>query len=349
MMILTMTAPQAPTTTAIGHVTKPCAQTNSSSSSRGRDEEEGNTSSMGSSGSSSSSLNSGCSNDTVTSCMNTRTHTLDPKNTNPFTRKPKKCVSFSFQQTAYFSPEQILSQQERKAECWYSETELNLSREEARMAISALHHQLQLDAAAAATPTDETTPHGTTNAPELSNEYGSWVLRCPRDETKIVCLRGIEKYADAAAKYAGQKRLVDSVLQQQSLNNQDIHVALVSRTLSQPFKEVARYYAMKSAEELDHSRKLEEEREQERKQQQEVATVLLLIMGQQQEQHHQQQQQQQQIPPNTPSTSSSSKLQQASPIVTPRGFISGKRSSFSDSPLCETRNVKPCIRATSDR
>eukprot|EP00532_Pseudo-nitzschia_australis_P013085 CAMPEP_0168222116 /NCGR_PEP_ID=MMETSP0140_2-20121125/10386_1 /TAXON_ID=44445 /ORGANISM="Pseudo-nitzschia australis, Strain 10249 10 AB" /LENGTH=252 /DNA_ID=CAMNT_0008151471 /DNA_START=213 /DNA_END=974 /DNA_ORIENTATION=+ len=239
------------------------------------------------------------------------------------TFKAKKGVSFSLQQTAYFSPEQILSKQERKNE---------------------------IDATAATstvTPATVSNGHGFTTPPPplsstsstststpLSNEYGSWVLQCPQDETKIVCLRGIEKYADAAAKYAGQKRLVDSVLQQQSLNNEDIHVALVSRTLSQPFKEVARYYAMKSAEELDLSRKLEQERE-EQKQQAEVATVLLLIMGQQQQQHEQQHQQQQlQQSTSTPPTS----------IVTPRGSILGKRSSsFANSTMSENRNVKPCI------
>ncbi|VEU41512.1 unnamed protein product [Pseudo-nitzschia multistriata] len=343
MMMLTMTAPEAPTTTAIGDDTKPFPPASSL-----KDEE---TTSLRSNASSCTSLNSSCSHDTDTSCARALPPSLDPST------KKRKRVSFSLQQTAYFSPEQMLSKQERKSQCWYSEVELSLSREEARAAIAALHHQLQLDAAAAAAASAGT--HGKrqpspAQPTELSNEYGSWVLRCPHDETKIVCLRGIEKYADAAAKYAGQKRLVDSVLQQQSLNSEDIHVALVSRTLSQPFTEVARYYAVKSAEELDLCRKHEQEKErnqtEERKQQEEVATVLLLIMGQQENRegtlheppHH---------PPGTPSPSpSSSKLQEDSPIVTPRGSASGKRSSsFSNSPLCEQRNVKPCIRAVSDR
>jgi len=325
MMILTMKAQEAPTTTTDVHDTisteKACAPTMSVDT---------NVSTMRTTAGSCDSLTSSCSNSTsytMTSNM----------------LKVKKRVSFGLKQTAYFSPEQILNKEERKCECWYSEAELNVSREEARMAIQALHHQLQLDAAAAAKAT--TTYVNESAAAPVSSEYGSWVLRCPEDETKIICLRGIEKYADAAAKYAGQKRLVNSVLQQQTLNNEDIHVSLVSRTLSEPFKEVARYYAMKSAEELDLSKKLEEEQEEtERRQREEVATVLLLIMGQENDRK----QKQHQPLPRTPQ-SSSSKFQEESPIVTPRGSMSGKRSSFTNSPLCESRNVKPCIRTISDR
>ena len=342
-MIMTMTAPDDSTTVTVTVTTTSdhdtaamkmaCAPTTGTGT---RISSEGNDiSSSSSSSGSCTSLASSCSNST--SCTITST-----------TLKAKKRVSFGLQQTAYFSPEQLLSREERKNECWYSEAELNLSRDEARMTIQALHHQLQLDAAAA---TGTTTGGGrATTATPVSEEYGSWVLRCPQDETKVVCLRGIEKYADATAKYVGQKRLVSSVLQQQTINNKEIHVSLVSRTLSEPFKEVARYYAMKSAEELDMSRKIEEQQqEMERKQREEVATVLLLIMGQ----HNNQKQQQQ--PPSTESSpspspsrpsSSSSRLQQASPIVTPRGSISNKRSSFTNSPLSESRNVKPCIRAT---
>jgi len=335
MMILTMTTPEAPTTSANGLEAKPCAQT----SSRGGEHDGEHISCLRSNSSSCTSLHSSISNDSDSSCL---------IRGNPL--KTKKHVSFSLQQTAYFSPEQILSKQERKSECWYSESELNISREEARTAIQALHHQLQLDAAAASTATNQNLTQTSQTATPLSDEYGSWVLRSPYDETQIVCLRGIEKYADAAAKYAGQKRLVDSVLQQQSLNNEDIHVALVSRTLSQPFKEVARYYAMKSAEELDLSRKLEDERKEteERKQQEEVATVLLLIMRQQENQQKQHQHQAQSSP-STSSTSSSSKYSEGSPIVTPRGSVWGKRSSCTNSPLLDKRNVKPCIRAVSDR
>lgn len=263
--------------------------------------------------------------------------------------KEKKRVSFSLQQTAYFSPEQLLNKEERKSECWYSELELNVSRDEARTAIQAMHHQLQSDAVAAAKATSTNVIERITPLAPVSDEFGNWILRCPEDQTKIVCLRGIEKYADAAAKYAGQKRLVNSVLQQQSRNNEDIHVSLVSRTLSEPFKEVARYYAMKSAEELVLSRKLEEEQEEtERRQREEVATVLLLIMGQENTRKQQEQQHQQPMP-KTPSQLPTPKLQESSPIVTPRGSMSGKRPSFTSSPLSESRNVKPCIRSFSDQ
>jgi DNA polymerase III alpha subunit len=260
--------------------------------------------------------------------------------------KVKKRVSFSLKQTAYFSPEQQLSREERKSECWYSESELNVSRDEARMAIQAMQHQLQLDAAAAAAQaTTSNIIEPVTSAAPLADEIESWILRCPEDETKIVCLRGIEKYADAAAKYAGQKRLVNSVLQQQSRNNEDIHVALVSQTLSKPFKDVARYYAMKSAEELVLSRKHEAEQEEtERKQREEVATVLLLIMGQE---NNQKQQEDPKPVCKTPSQPPNPKLQESSSVVTPRGSLSGKRS-FTNSPLCESRNVKPCVRRISE-
>jgi len=341
MMILTMKAQEAPTTTTDAHdiiatdtVCAPSSNvdididTNSHSRSR----------TIRSTAGSCNSLTSSCSNSTSSSMSSN------------IMLKEKKRVSFGLQQTAYFSPEQLLNKEERKSECWYSELELNVSRDEARTAIQAMHHQLQLDAVAAAKATSSNVIERITPLAPVSDEFGNWILRCPEDETKIVCLRGIEKYADAAAKYAGQKRLVNSVLQQQSRNNEDIHVSLVSRTLSEPFKEVARYYAMKSAEELVLSRKLEEEQEEtERRQREEVATVLLLIMGQennrkQQEQHHHQQPM-----PKTPSQLPTPKLQESSPIVTPRGSMSGKRPSFASSPLSESRNVKPCIRSFSDQ
>lgn len=258
--------------------------------------------------------------------------------------KVKKRVSFGLQQTAYFSPEQILSKEERKNECWYSEAELNLSRDEARMAIHALHQQLQLDAVAATNSSTANIVKTVPTAVPVGEGYGSWVLRCPGDQTKIVCLRGIEKYADAAAKYAGQKRLVQSVLQQQSVNNQDVHVSLVSQTLSKPFKEVARYYAMKSAEELDLLMKHEKEQaETERIQREEVATVLLLIMGQE---NKLEKDTQPQSPPKKLPEQSPSKLEEASPVVSPLGATSGKRS-FTSSPFNESRNVKSCIRTIS--
>jgi len=301
----------------------------------------------------------------------------------------KKRVSFSLQQTSYFSSGQQLSTQERKEECWYSEAELNVSRDEARMAIHALHHQLQLDAAAAAAVsatgtsiTEATSIHtigteSSSSSVDLDSTLSDgtedgWVLRCPHDKSKIVCLRGIEKYADAAAKYAGQKRLVKSVLEQQTLNNKDVHISLVSRTLSEPFKEVARYYAMKSADELELSRKHEEQQEEtERKQREEVATVLLLIMGQQQQKLQRNgvlvssattTTKKLTLPLSSPRKSITFNSSLAKhglihtengPIVTLPGLITGsmvsssKRSSPPCSPLPE-RNVKPCIRSISN-
>ena len=327
MMILTMKDPEAHATTTDCHDTiaaeKVCASTSSIDT---------GTSTMRSTSGSSNSLTSSCSNSTSCSMSSNML-------------KVKKRVSFSLKQTAYFSPEQPLSQEERKSECWYSEAELNVSRDEARLAIQAMHHQLQLDAAAAAKATTTDPVETVTPSAPSTEEFGSWVLRCPEDRTKIVCLRGIEKYADAAAKYAGQKRLVNSVLQQQSINKEDVHVSMVSRTLSQPFKDVARYYAMKSAEELDLSMKLEQEQEEkDRKQREEAASVLFLLMGQEK---NGEKEEQQQLLPKTPSQSSSPKCQETSPVVTPRGCISRKRS-FADSPLREGRNVKSCIRTISE-
>ena len=345
MMILTMKAQDAPTTTTDAHDTI-ATETVCGPSSSNVDIDIGidtnshsHSRTIRSTAGSCNSLTSSCSNSTSSSMSSN------------IMLKEKKRVSFSLQQTAYFSPEQLLNKEERKSECWYSELELNVSRDEARTAIQAMHHQLQSDAVAAAKATSTNVIERITPLAPVSDEFGNWILRCPEDQTKIVCLRGIEKYADAAAKYAGQKRLVNSVLQQQSRNNEDIHVSLVSRTLSEPFKEVARYYAMKSAEELVLSRKLEEEQEEtERRQREEVATVLLLIMGQENTRKQQEHQHQHQQPmPKTPSQLPTPKLQESSPIVTPRGSMSGKRPSFTSSPLSESRNVKPCIRSFSDQ
>ena len=324
-----MKAPEAPTTSNNCHdavsVNEVCTQRNNVDTS---------SSGIRCTAGSSNSLNSTCS-DTTSSTMSSDIV------------KAKKRVSFGLQQTAYFSPEQVLSKEERKRICWYSETELNASRDEARMAIQVLHQQLQLDAAAATNSTTKNIVQTIMPATPVSEGYGSWILRCPEDETKIVCLRGIEKYADAAAKYSGQKHLVHSVLQQQSVNKEDVQVSMVSRTLSKPFTDIARYYAMKYAEELDLSTKLEEEQEEkERRQREEVATVLLLIMRQE---NTRKQQDREKPLSTTRSQPSSSEVQEINPVVTPRGSISRKRALLTGSPLSETRNVKPCIRTIHDR
>jgi len=377
--------------------------------------------------------------DSATSMDTSSTNNTNTDNENT----TKKRVSFSLQQTAYFSPEQQQTKYDRKAACWYSEAELTISRDEARMTIHALHHQLQLDAttAAAATATkptatvrelvaeegssnhhdddnnNETTsmsmPATISSSPKLSavtsgtvddldlecsssnsssgnsnattntdtdtasgsgscTENNTWELRCPHDRSKIMCLRGIEKYADAAAKYAGQKRLVHSVLQQQTLMNnmidvnsninnninKDAHISMVSRTLSEPFKEVAHYYAMKAADELKSSRKLEEEKKQqqqqqkqgnERQQREEVASVLLLMLNQQQQQQKMETQQDETllspaaIPKNLlmPQSPRESVVSRSgSESVTPSKLK--RLSSNTNSPLSE-RNVRPCI------
>lgn len=310
------------------------------------------------------------------------------------TNHTKKRVSFSSQQTAYFSPDHQLTKQDLKTLCWYSEAELTISRDEARMAIHALHHQLQLDADAAAASVGKregrSSKNKTTSATRSpskssltaaavddasdcssssSTEKNSWELRCPHDRSKIMCLRGIEKYADAAAKYAGQKRLVHSVLQQQALmnntnttmnNNKDVHIAMVSRTLSEPFKEVARYYAMKSADELDSFRKVEKKQQQqetERKQREEVATVLLLIMGQQQQQQQLQTQDDEGFASLSPVTAvaTTNLMMPLSPrqsMLSESGSVTSSQlkrsSSTTDYPLSE-RNVRPCSKTISDR
>jgi len=328
MMILTMKPPDTPTTSTNGH------------NHAALDKDYGPIRSVGTTNSSIRSTSGSC-NSLTSTCSNTTSCTM-----NSTTLKVKKRVSFSLKQTAYFSPQQLLSKEERKSECWYSEAELNISRDEARMAIQVMHHQLQLDAIAVAKTTTMHTTKTVADSAPLSAEIGSWVLRCPEDNSKVVCLRGIEKYADAAAKYSGQKRLVNSVLQQQSLNKEDFHVSMVSQTLSQPFKDIARYYAMKSAEELVLSRKIEEQEERDQRQKEEVATVLLLIMRQE---NNRKQQEQELSQPNTSSQQSSAKFQKDSPVLTPQGPTSGKRPSFSNSSLYETRNVKSCIRTISDR
>jgi hypothetical protein len=107
-----------------------------------------------------------------------------------------------------------LTSQERKALCWYSDAELLASREDARNAMHALQRvDGKIDAVNDAS----------------------------------VCLRGIEKYADPTGKVMGQRRLIDSVLQQQKTANQVHLLATVSRYLSEPFREMAHYYGVKNS------------------------------------------------------------------------------------------------------
>lgn len=129
-----------------------------------------------------------------------------------------------------------LSLEERKSFCWYSDSELVPSREDARLAMSALH---EVDG-----DVDAVHPN------------------------KGVCLRGLEKYADAVVKVMMQRRLIESVLRQQRLNRDkkmvgDEHIANVSRYLSQPFKDVARYYAVKTAEDEQRTHSQQQQGEEE--------------------------------------------------------------------------------------
>jgi hypothetical protein len=140
----------------------------------------------------------------------------------------KKKVSFPKTQLADYHPYELFStHEERKVLCWYTEDELIPSREDARQAMHALH--------------------------EVNGDVDA-VL-----PNKGVCLRGLEKYADAVAKVMGQRQLVESVLRQQSVNRDnkttgEEHLAIVSRYISQPFKDVARYYAVKTAEDEQRTR-----------------------------------------------------------------------------------------------
>ena len=135
------------------------------------------------------------------------------------TMKQLKRVSFATTQKAYCNPHD-LSVEELKALCWYNETELEDSREDARIAIEALQ--------------------------EVDGNFEAV------DESKI-CLRGIEKYGDVMAKVMGQRRLVQSVLDQQMTNRNNRttsgegHLAVISRFLSQPFIQVAQFHAARNA------------------------------------------------------------------------------------------------------
>jgi hypothetical protein len=164
----------------------------------------------------------------------------------------KKRVTFGLQQTAYFTDATVFSRSssmespsvddDYKASCWYSDGELQQARDDALRCVLSLQERLKQEG---------------DNYASISID--SLEIPCPDDPSQSICLRGIEKYADAAAKFAGQKHHIGSVLRQQALNNKEEHVALVSRTLSQPFKDVACYYARRSAEEQEKLRKQETE------------------------------------------------------------------------------------------
>jgi hypothetical protein len=196
----------------------------------------------------------------------------------------KKRVTFGTQQTAYFADAAVSSSSftvcsldtdtavddiddDYKASCWYSNGELQQTRGDALQCILSLQERLNQE-----------------GDNYVSISIDALEIPCPNDPSQNICLRGIEKYADAAAKLAGQKYHVGSVLRQQALNNKEEHLASVSRTLSQPFKDVARYYALKSAEEQEALRKQDAE-------QMDVAQAIVLFLTSQRnpetEHHHQ--------------------------------------------------------------
>lgn len=137
-----------------------------------------------------------------------------------------------------------MTKEQRKSICWYSDQELAVSRQDAKETIQALQrgeHMMM-------TTDDET------------NSAGSEQKQQGGQHRQRYCWRGVEKYVDAVGKVEQQRRLVGSVLHQQSIDSKADHVALVSRTLSQPFKDLARYYAEKTAQEL--RKELEQERQE---------------------------------------------------------------------------------------
>jgi hypothetical protein len=133
------------------------------------------------------------------------------------TIKASRKVSFATTQEAYCNPPCL---EEQKESSWYSQQDLTVSREDVRKAMEALH---QVE--------------------------GNLEMI---DQTQI-CLRGIEKYADLVQKVVLQRRHSESVLRQQDTNRETRsksgadHIALISRLLSQPFKDVALYYAAQNA------------------------------------------------------------------------------------------------------
>jgi hypothetical protein len=137
----------------------------------------------------------------------------------------KKKVSFSSTQTLFISV-QCLSSDERKKLCWYTQEDLHHSRTEVRDAIRVLQSM-----------------EGNMDAVDKSQDN--------------ICLRGIEKYADAVGKYRNQRLFIESVLQQHATRPDAESLAILSRYMSQPSTKIALFYAAKSAAELERIRQLE--------------------------------------------------------------------------------------------
>lgn len=143
----------------------------------------------------------------------------------------KKQVSFASSQTLYFSAH-CLCNEERINLCWYTNEDLQPTRAEVRETIELLQSvQGNLDAI---------------------------------NETGDLCLRGVEKYADAVGKYRNQRLYLESVLKQQKLNREDgapkpnpESLAVLSRYMSKPSLDIALFYAARNAAELERIQQLE--------------------------------------------------------------------------------------------
>lgn len=145
----------------------------------------------------------------------------------------KKKVSFASTQTLFFSA-QYLTSEDRKNLCWFSNADLEHSRAEVREAIRLMQEM-----------------EGNIEAVNKVHD---------------VCLRGVEKYADAVGKYRNQRLFIESVLQQHSSRSDAETLAALSRYMSQKSTTIALFYASKCAEELQRIYLLEEaEREEEEK------------------------------------------------------------------------------------
>jgi hypothetical protein len=140
-------------------------------------------------------------------------------------KNEKKKVSFSSTQTLFISV-QCLNSDERKKLCWYTQEDLHHSRTEVREAIRVLQ----------------------------SMEGNMDAVGKSQDD---ICLRGVEKYADAEGKYRNQRLFIESVLQQHATRPDAESLAALSRYMSQQSTNIALFYAAKSAAELQRIRQLE--------------------------------------------------------------------------------------------
>ena len=243
----------------------------------------------------------------------------------------------------------MMTKEELKATCWYSDEELKVSRQDAKETIQALQrgeHVMMVQNNNSNNNNYNTTRshqhgYGDDNGNEYDNNDSDAAATTNTTTTtttlpRSFCWRGVEKYVDAVGKLEQQRRLVGSVLHQQSIcasggpigGSKEDHVALVSRTLSQPFKDLARHYAEECAQEL------REELRQERQEMERIKYLLRTPTLQKQQQRQQQQQHTSQ--PQTDASSISS-------------VIGQKRRSLSKSHHDVTisatgRNVKHCIR-----